>query len=175
MTKIFAIASLAFLGLALPMRFTKAHQTGASWEKEVDGYKVDVGYDPVNFVAGQSQRLDFNAYDVKVNIPVDFSDVWVRVSQGEQTVFASGIHKPEFGATGMMFIFPKEGNYTLSARFENSEKTFVEASFPLTVAPAEMEKSVASLTSAPLVLSGLAGLFIGAGAVWAFFGRRKKE
>ena len=43
--------------------FAIAHQTGASWEKVVEGYKVDVGYDPTTFVAGQSQRFDFDADD----------------------------------------------------------------------------------------------------------------
>lgn len=110
-----------------------AHTTGSSWEQVYNEYKVDVGYDPTIFVANEPERLDFNVVKEATGEDVPFADVWVRISKGNKTVFATGVHKPSLGKTGMTFTFPEAGDYLLSARFEKDGNTVVESSFPITV------------------------------------------
>jgi len=114
-----------------------AHTTGSSWENDVNGYKLDIGYDPTTIVAGQPVQLDFDAYDLNKNSQdVDFTDVWLRVSDSDQTIFASGIHKLQYGVTAAVFTFPKAGTYDMYVRFEKNDTTVVEETLPVTVAAA---------------------------------------
>jgi hypothetical protein len=118
-----------------------AHATGQSWEVVLKEYKVDVGYDPATFVAGETVRLDFNVTKEANGDQVEFGDVWVRVTKGEKTVFASGIHRPSIGRAGMTFTFPEAGDYTLSTRFEKDSTTIAETTFPMSVQQAEAAAS----------------------------------
>lgn len=141
-----------------------AHGTGASFEKNIGNYKVDIGYDPMTFSAGQSQRFDFNIYDTKSDSPVNFSDVWVLISQGNKTVFAGGIYKSDLGVAGMTFVFPKEGDYILDVRFENNSNTIVEVTFPITVLEGEVSGTNVSTNKSSflgLLVSAIIGLSIG--------------
>ena len=134
--KAFFIIALVFLVVSVFIfgkRMVSAHVTGASWEKVVDGYKLDIGYDPTTFVAGQAERLDFNIVNPTTGESVPFSDVWIRISKGEDTVFASGIHRLTFGLTTLTLEFPGPGSYDLNTRFENDDNTIVQSDFPITV------------------------------------------
>lgn len=137
---------VVLLSTALPT-LVFAHPNGTSWEQVFNQYKVDVGYDPANFVAGQPVRLDFNVTREQGGQDVDFADVWVRVTQGETTVFAGGIHKPSIGRAGMTFTFPQAGAYSMNVRFEKTGESLVDATFPITVnAPAVPKKHFQPLT-----------------------------
>jgi len=114
-----------------------SHVSGQSWEVVLKEYKIDVGYDPAPFVSGQPVRLDFNVTKEATSEQVDFADVWVRITEGEKTVFASGIHRPSIGRAGMTFTFPEAGDYILSTRFEKDGTTIAETTFPVTVQQAE--------------------------------------
>jgi hypothetical protein len=121
---------LALLLLSAP-GIADAHVTGNSFEQVNGAYRVDVGYDLSPFVAGEAVRFDFNVVQEQTLEDVDFGDVWVRVSQGNRTVFASGIHKPVLGKTGMTFTFPDAGDYDLSVRFQKNGSSIVETTFPV--------------------------------------------
>ena len=113
--------------------FVNAHGTGESFEKSMDGYKVDIGYEPVVFKSQQVQRFDFDLYDSKTNKDVEFTDVWVNISQGNKTVFASGIYKSDFGVAGMTYVFPDKGEYILDVRYEKNGESIVQTTFPISV------------------------------------------
>ncbi len=110
-----------------------AHTTGQTVETAVGNSLIDIGYDVKDISVGQSVVFDFNLTDLKKENDVPFTDVWVKVQQGNQTVFASGIHRPQYGKTGMIFTFPTPGDYTISTRFQNNDTTLAETSFTLPV------------------------------------------
>jgi hypothetical protein len=136
-SKIIALLIVAFFSIFMQAFVVSAHTTGSSWEQVYNEYKVDVGYDPTIFVANEPERLDFNVVKEATGEDVPFADVWVRISKGNKTVFATGVHKPSLGKTGMTFTFPEAGDYLLSARFEKDGNTVVESSFPVTVGAAQ--------------------------------------
>ena len=83
-----------------------AHVTGQTIENKVGDYLVDIGYDIKDITVGQSVTFDFNLLTPNKDKEILFSDVWVRVVDDHQTVFASGIHKAPLGKSGMIFTLP---------------------------------------------------------------------
>ena len=127
-----ASSLLLSLLLAVPVY---AHVNGVSYEKTKDGYQIDAGYGAPAPSVGESLLMDFRLR--KEGKDVDFTDTWVKVTADNgSVVFASGIHNAEFGGPRMSYVFPREGKYTISMRFENKGETLVEDSFPITVLPA---------------------------------------
>lgn len=124
--------ALVIAFLVIPA-FAQAHGDGASWEQVFNQYKVDVGYDPARFVVGEPVHYDFNLTTEQGGQDVEFADVWVRIMQGDNTVFASGVHKPSVGPAGMTFTFPRAGEYELNVRFEKAGESIVDAAFPVIV------------------------------------------
>ena len=118
---------LIFPGLA----FT--HGAGQSLEKVLGEYRLDIGYSPPIFEAQDPSIFDFDLLFDETNEQVVFSDIWVRIVKGKKTVFATGIHKPDFGGVTMVYSFPEKGDYELTVRFQNEGEKIVEGSFPLEV------------------------------------------
>lgn len=135
--------------------FASAHVTGNSWEQVNGRYKIDIGYDQNQFVAGQPVRFDFSALEARTGEPADFSSVWVRVVKGSTTVFATGLHRPALGPASMTFTFPDAGDYSLDVRFDHDLETVTEQNFPITVlaAPAPALPTAAHAIAAKAVLA----------------------
>lgn len=153
------IMGISLCSFSLFVSTVLAHGDGASFEKEVGNYSIDIGYDPENPEAGEPARFDFKLFDKSSGAVVAFSDVWVRIEKEKNTVFATGIHNPEFGKAGLLYSFPEAGTYTIFARFENGDKTIVETSFDLDV----INSSVVTGTppfEQPLIW-GILGIMIG--------------
>lgn len=148
----------ALFSPAIPVR---AHGVGESLEKVVGEYLVDVGYDVLELRAGEPVRFDFTLWASDESEEVPFSDVWLRVSRGNTLVLAGGLHKPRFGKTGITYIFPEEGEYTLFVRFQNGDESLVETSFPLTVEEGNESASNASPVSKDLIIGAGIGLVVG--------------
>jgi hypothetical protein len=110
-----------------------AHGGGESLEKVVGEYKIDIGYDPAVLEGGSPAYFDFDLLLNQTGERAEFSDIWVRIMLGKQAVFASGIHKPSFGNTTMVYTFPEGGEYELNVRFQNEGEEIVETLFPITV------------------------------------------
>ncbi len=148
----------------------RAHGSGSSFEKVVGAYLVDVGYDPASLEVDSTVRFDFTLRGATSSEEIQFSDVWVRIEKEKKTVFASGIHRSEFGKTGLLYTFGEPGTYTIYARFQNNEDTIVETSFPLDVSGAS---SLEGKSWAPdkSVLWGVFGLIVG--VVLSFVIKRK--
>jgi hypothetical protein len=145
-----------------------AHGTGVSYEEQKDGYKIDIGHD--EFIAAlESTRFDFTVYPENIDTAEGeiFTDVWVTFSKDKKLYFAGGVHKPVFGSTGFTYVFPEEGTYTVSARYQKEGETVVKTEFPIVViAPLETKKEPNTflmyglLGSAGLLLGVSIGLFI---------------
>lgn len=134
------------------------HTLGQSFEKNINGYLVDVGYSAVDKVyAGETIRFNFNLWTDKKNEEIaDFDYVWVRIAPQEGISFAGFLHHPELLLTGMSYTFQDPGRYELTVRFlDKNEKPLTEASFPLVV-----ERSFWGL-SKEITSGAVAGIFIG--------------
>ena len=152
MSKILATIILLFNVVV----FASGHGLGQSFEKEVTGYVVDIGYDaPGAIISGQTIRFDFNLWSDKGKEEIaDFSYVWVRIAPREGISFASFLHYPKPLLTGMSYTFQKSGQYELTARFlDKNDKALAEVSFPLIVERGEFERQ--------LLLQGLGAGFGG--------------
>ena len=111
-----------------------AHSTGASFEKTVDNYLIDVGYSEVSIQEGTPVRFDFDLFDAQEQTtPKEFSDAWIRISQGNKTFFAGQLGRPQLGKTGITLVIPEAGEYELYVRYNNDNESVVETIFPLQV------------------------------------------
>jgi hypothetical protein len=110
---------------------TLAHDGGLTYEVEADGYFIDIGY-TADLTAGEPVRFDLSIFKEKGGMPLVFSDAWIRVS-GKTLLFAGPIAYGEFGKPGFTYVFPREGEYKISARFEDKGKELATAEFPLTI------------------------------------------
>jgi hypothetical protein len=138
-----------------------SHGTGVSYEETKDGFKIDIGHD--EFIAAEeSTRFDFALYPENLDTIEGevFTDVWVTFTKDKKIFFAGGINKPVFGTTGFTYVFPKEGVYTVSARFQKYGETVVKTEFPITIiAPLDLVEPTSSFLF-PIVFGGF-GFLIG--------------
>jgi hypothetical protein len=156
---IFAIAGSAY-----------GHGFGQSFEKVVDNYMIDVGIDALDLVAGEPMRFDFVLWNKDRTETPEFTDAWVRIAPADRgIVFAGNLHQPEFGSTGMTYMFPKAGDYELTVRFQQNGEPIVEASFPLKVSAGASDTSGSWQNS---LMGIFIGIIIGSAAVW--FLKRKR-
>ncbi len=161
---------LSVIGLLLVPSLSFAHGTGASFEIEKNGYFIDVGYDPAVLVSLTQGRFDFSLSDAANRTPVDFDRVWVRVEKEGKTFFAGGVASQMFGPSGFITIFPEEGSYTISARFEYGEEALVEVDMPFEVVTQETEKGLGTLFYRGLMI----GLLGGSVVSWFVFRDRQR-
>jgi len=151
---------LILLSFFLPV-LAFAHGSGGTFETTIDEYKVDIGYTPEFIDTDNQVRLDFSAYEITADpnaSTTEFTDVWVRVSQGNNLYFAGNINKPEFGPTGFSTVLSEPGEYDVFARFQANGESLVEVNFPLTVDEGESSPTGYSVTK---ILAGAAALLVG--------------
>lgn len=160
-------SALVLFTLFLLPSTAAGHALGSSFEQVVGEHLVDVGYTPENFSEGASALFEFELWEYDESLsyeelrPIAYDDVWVRITKGNKTMFASGIYNAEFGGARMTYVFPEPGEYELSVRYEQDLNGIAEATFPLSVAP--REGSGAFRIPA---MAGLLGLLLGAGGVY---------
>lgn len=168
MLQVGLIASILFLLSVMP---AFGHGLGETIEKEVGDYIVDFGYDPLSLFLGETTSVTFEIFRKEDREPVEFRNVWVRVTKDEETVFAGSLTKAFFGNTRLTLRLPETGEYQISARFEgekeeeregeevfSSVETLAEASFPLTILKGESQSF--SLTP-EMIIGFIAGLVLG--------------
>lgn len=146
-----------------------AHNSGASLEKLVPPYIVDIGYDPVSPVAGDRLLFDFTLVDTaSTSIPFDY--VWVRIEKDSRTILATGITKATYGPTSLLYAIPDDlsGELKLFARYQKGDDSLAEADFILAVAP----KEVPITAYVPLVVAAITGCAFGLAALWVYTRRR---
>lgn len=167
-----SVLMLAVVVLGTTYSIATAHGTGVSYEENKDGYKIDIGHD--EFIAAEeSTRFDFAVFpeDISSVEGEIFTDVWVTFTKEKKLFFAGGVHKPVFGSTGFTYVFPEEGSYIVSARFQKEGQTVVETEFPLEViVPLEAEKEQLPFVASSIF--GVGGLLLGL-AIGLFIPRKK--
>lgn len=131
-----AAATIGAAGALLLVPFlASAHATGVSFQKEQDGYTVDVGYSSPSPQVGDSVQFNFLLRKGTDDVP--FADAWVKVSDAQgNVVLATGVHNNPFGGPRLSYVFPKAGTYTVDVRYETDTDTITESSFTIPVLPA---------------------------------------
>lgn len=110
-----------------------SHGSGISIEATVDGYLLDIGLSEEVITNAEPVRIDFSLFDESTSDPVNFSDIWLRINQEGKVFFAGGVSKPQFGLTGVSYMFLDAGEYTINVRYQKNGKAIVEHSFMVTV------------------------------------------
>lgn len=126
------IGALVLLFLLACAARVDAHGLGASFEATSTPYIVDVGYDPVDFVAGYSSRFGLELLNEARDI-LEYDHAWVRITREGVTVLATGIAKQSLGPTTLLYVFQTPGEYTLHVSYRTEEDVLAEASFPIQV------------------------------------------
>lgn len=124
---------LAFLFLvafvALPV---SAHVSGESFEWEMNGYLVDIGYS--TDTPSTHDVVTFDMQLMKNEESAGFTDVWVLIQDAQgAAVFAGGLHNAAFGGVRLSYRFPEAGAYKMSVRYEQGDETLAEVSVPFSV------------------------------------------
>ena len=162
--------------LAVPFSSVSAHGLGASMEREVEGYFVDVGYDPSPLRAERAVRFDFELYDEPVTDDrtsarsIDYTSVWVRLEQEGRTILATGVAKALWGPTTLLMDLPSiVGPLTIHVRYERGEEVLVGTSFTLNV---EQSPDQTGFSDSPVV-PAFGGLVVGAALAFFIVRRRR--
>ena len=138
--KHFIVAICSFSVFVAYAEFARANGFGVTLDKVVGEYTANVDYDAITgLAAGDSTQFAFQLFNKDRSQQLDFTDVWVKIiptNTGKpynSPIFAGGIGMPVFGPPVITFAFPKSGSYDLFVRYENKDKSLVEATFPLVV------------------------------------------
>lgn len=154
-----------------------AHGDGGELRQEKDGYVIDVGYNPKETVSENTNNYDFQLS--KNEEDVEFSDIWVRITSGNNTVFATGIKNQDLGGATLLYQYPKAGDYVLHVRFQKDEESIVEGEFPVKVLQENTSKiqtqSKSPLSTSQIILGIV--LFLGGSLIGfitkGFIGKKK--
>ena len=158
------IKGMIFASLLLfPVFVMQSHGLGASFERVVGEYKIDIGYDVVTFRAGEVVVFDFDISNAESGESVPFDSIWVKIREENKVFFASGIGKTLLGTTTMLYRFPQGGLYELDVRFQQEGETITQSSFPLTVEQTADNSGVDNklIVGVAVLISLLIGLGIG--------------
>jgi hypothetical protein len=135
MKKAFLLIPLALI--LMPAGIARAHTTEASWEVPIGKYTADVGYDPPQVAAGLYERFDFTLWvgATTSGEVADYSQIWIRILRGSDTLLATGIWTQPIGPTTLLYEFPEPGSYTLETSFRDADgNDLAVQTFPITVA-----------------------------------------
>ena len=187
------LAALVFvLCVASPANEVYAHGVGLTFSatSTTEGgaqYQVDVDYADLVIVENRLGRFDFNLFtDATREKAVSYTDVWVRIKQKvsdeeSRTVFAGSLAHASIGGTGFSYVFPDDGVYTLSARYNDASvdawgETIAEAEFELTVEESIDQKNRFGLPPlrTEFVFGALLGLCVAFLSVALLYPRLKK-
>lgn len=150
---------LVALVLLLPFS-ASAHGDGSSFEQDVGQYFIDIGYEPAAPRAGERLLLDLALYDSQ-KFPADFTNAWVRMSQGSTTLLATAIHKAAVGPTTLLTLLPSSSeDLSIYVRFERAgrEEPLAEWTFATPVTPGEKESLSPFLLFTGALCAGLLAL-----------------
>jgi hypothetical protein len=159
----FSVFLLYFVFL-LSLPFSFAH-LAAGEDVEIDGYAIDMGYDPERIIAGEPFTLLLSISNSTTEEQLNPRKVWVRIAENdeeEEIVFA-GTFLPEARSVSTVMSLPESGAYVLDARFYgDGAKAWAAAEFSIQV---EREKDDGMVMAWVLVALGTAVLLI-IGYVW---------
>lgn len=142
--------------VALPV---VAHESGVSYEADVDGYTVDVGYSTERPTDEEVVLFDFQLQQDEKEVP--FSDVWVKIENEQKAVvFAGGMYRAEYGGARLSYRFPEAGAYTVTVRYEDGDTRLAETSLPMIVEGTERLPIVPMITFVAGAALALLGAYV---------------
>ncbi len=125
---------LLLLGFLVPLAAGAHGLGGVSFDREVNGYFMDISTDQPVLRPQTITLIDFQLWQNEPDWEMaPFSAVVVQIKDGENLVFESRIAKHPLGWTGMRFTFPRSGRYTLSVDFQNGQDSIMKQAFTLNV------------------------------------------
>ncbi|OGZ95063.1 MAG: hypothetical protein A3I44_01650 [Candidatus Sungbacteria bacterium RIFCSPLOWO2_02_FULL_51_17] len=154
------LLALGCIGLIAIPAF--GHSGGASIEKTVGEYIIDIGYSETDLRAGTPLRFDLQLLSASSTTNViSVDDVWVRIRRVRDNVYplVGRFHMPALGPAGMTYEFSEPGEYSMTVRFQKHDKAIVEADIPLTILASEDDKK--TMFSPGAFGAGTLGLLIG--------------
>lgn len=122
---------LALAALIILSSFSNAHLEAGS-DDVVNGYLIDFGHSPKNPGTVNSTFINFNILENSTQLPVNVTGAWIRISDKENVIFAATL-KPAEGNAGMLFTFPREGDYEIAARFYIGPEVIAENKYDIEV------------------------------------------
>lgn len=126
-----SLVAIVYIGGAAVVN---AHSTGESFEREINGFVIDIGYDPAIIRTGELQRFDFELLASDADqTPREYTHVWVRILEDKKTLLATGIHRQRVGPTTLLYTFSAAGTYLLSVSYRDAAGEIAAAEFPVVV------------------------------------------
>lgn len=136
---------ITFLTLAISTSgLVYAHGGGGGQDKVVGNYLIDMGYNPEEPAAGQNTQFTLSLLNNETKEIFDFENVWVRISKGNEVLFASTLERIELDIASFLYTFTEPGAYETTVRFQkfNADvpeeirlaETIVETDFNVVVA-----------------------------------------
>jgi hypothetical protein len=115
------------------------HAMGASLEKVIGAYHIDIGYDPAILMGGDRVVFDFTLLQAAASTSVPFDYVWVRLRANDQALLSTGVHKAELGPTSLLLELAEEteGDLEVYVRYQKDDETLAESEFMIPVLPYE--------------------------------------
>ena len=122
---------IIFFIILIISNIVNAHLEGGK-DKEVDGFLVDLGWDPKVPQANQKTVFVVNLFNGTIDEVIEPTSVWIRISSSKDVVFA-GTFKPDLGNIAFSFTFPETDVYEITTRFFDDEEIMVETDFDINV------------------------------------------
>jgi hypothetical protein len=135
-----------------------AHTEGASLERVVGSYTIDVGYEPEKPTTAERIVFDFDLRDAD-DARVDFDSVWVRLEQDERLTLATGINRNAVGGATLVWVPPVASEAQMTVRYMRAGSVLVETTFAVPVTQGAESRSVPEGVRA--LLFGSLGVLIG--------------
>ncbi len=161
------VANFILLSLLLPLQ-VGAHGGGQTVQKESGEYLVTLDAVSQEIRSGAAERINFEIERSSGTSTVAFSHVWVRIIDPDgDLLFAGNIQSaPQGFVTGISYLFPSSGEYSITVRFLEGEHMIAEADLPVLVVGGE--KSDALIDLAPLAYILALGIFLGGLSTFVF-------
>ena len=118
---------IIFLTLAISIAgFAYAHGLGGGQDKVVGNYLIDLSYSPEEPVAGQNIQFGLSLLDNETKEIADFENAWVRISKGNEVLFASTLERTTSNVASFLYTFTESGVYETTVRFQKFNEEIPE-------------------------------------------------
>lgn len=112
-----------------------AHGESPSFEKEVDGYLMDIGYSIASPDPGQAVRFDFDLFTGEIDDLqfVPFTDVTLDITKDGFPVMMKTLPNVPPNVPGLNFAFSQNGIYDLNVAYNLKDGKKVQSTFEFPV------------------------------------------
>ena len=104
----------------------------AGEDKAIGEYLADFSYSPEEPSIDGKVTMAFSLLNNTNQEIIEMESVWIRISSSKEVVFA-GTLKQESGNVAFTYKFPYTDDYTITARYNDNEKTIVTTDFSIKI------------------------------------------